>query len=365
MTDKLINFCQRLAIYGLIMIIGIPLSLLFVGSASAKGSQTVNKKTAVETKIPTEKTTSITKTIAFLGAPTGLAKGSTYVVGQPVSFKVKISGDPKKVWTNLGEIDPELSWNIYLQNFGDGIWYLKTPKLSTSLILGSHILKIYAQGDNGEIVNTQVKMTFVQLEKVSIVSYKVTGENNAVIDWNPIKWADLYEVNWQIVGGENIVTKSIITKEHSVMLSELLPGTSYVVTIQGLRGDVQGPSQKVTFKTFGEAPIKEIMGTTDQSSRASSITPQIAQGVSTSNKQVAQSAPKLNEQIKPETTASPSPSPSPKDDGKTGNWNKLLVAISILIIAAGAAIGGYYGYEWLVMRSKDEEPPKPKSNSRW
>ncbi len=46
------------------------------------------------------------------------------------------------------------------------------------------------------------------------------------------------------------------------------------------------------------------------------------------------------------------------------NWNRLFIAFSILIIAAGAAIAGYYGYEWWMSRREAEKQPK-KTNSRW
>lgn len=48
------------------------------------------------------------------------------------------------------------------------------------------------------------------------------------------------------------------------------------------------------------------------------------------------------------------------------NWNRLFVALSILIIAAGAAIAGYYGYEWWVSRRENNEEVKDKKTSnRW
>lgn len=48
------------------------------------------------------------------------------------------------------------------------------------------------------------------------------------------------------------------------------------------------------------------------------------------------------------------------------NWNRLLVAIVILLIAAGAAIGGYYAYGWWANRTQVQDKPKEKKgNSRW
>lgn len=48
------------------------------------------------------------------------------------------------------------------------------------------------------------------------------------------------------------------------------------------------------------------------------------------------------------------------------NWNRLFIALSILIIAAGAAIAGYYGYEWWMSKRDNEgEPRDKKTNNRW
>ncbi|MBM2821229.1 MAG: hypothetical protein HW405_989 [Candidatus Berkelbacteria bacterium] len=87
---------------------------------------------------------------------------------------------------------------------------------------------------------------------------------------------------------------------------------------------------------------------------------QIGEGVSTQAPKVAQ-APKPNVSQSPTPQASESPS---QGSGKEG-WNRLLVALALLIIAAGVAIGGYYGYEWYASKSTDGEPPESKSSNRW
>ncbi len=71
---------------------------------------------------------------------------------------------------------------------------------------------------------------------------------------------------------------------------------------------------------------------------------------------------KISNNPEPEKTPAPVSRPA-------RNWNHLLVAISILIIATGAAIGGYYGYEaWSSKPKEIAEKPKEKekkSSSRW
>lgn len=96
------------------------------------------------------------------------------------------------------------------------------------------------------------------------------------------------------------------------------------------------------------------------------IKPQIAQGVSIYSADGKGSSETLNTDTKPLIVDNQQPSTENGSKEPAGNWNRLLVAISILIIAAGAAIGGYYGYEWWVKGKEVAEKPKEKkTNSRW
>lgn len=90
------------------------------------------------------------------------------------------------------------------------------------------------------------------------------------------------------------------------------------------------------------------------------ITPAIDEGMAVVAlpKKVEAKAEKVEPtQETPVVTGEPSP---------VKNWNRLFVAISILIIAAGAAIAGYYGYEWwMARREPEKEPREKKTSNRW
>lgn len=73
-------------------------------------------------------------------------------------------------------------------------------------------------------------------------------------------------------------------------------------------------------------------------------------------------------QVKPivEKTVEVTPSTNSQTVTPVRNWSRLLVAIVILLVAAGAAIGGYYAYEWWTNRTQVQDKPKEKkTNSRW
>ena len=67
----------------------------------------------------------------------------------------------------------------------------------------------------------------------------------------------------------------------------------------------------------------------------------------------------------PVATLSPSPSPTPGsikggEENQARDWTRVIVALSILIIAAGVATGGWYLYQWWLTR-----PKSPNKGGRW
>jgi len=95
------------------------------------------------------------------------------------------------------------------------------------------------------------------------------------------------------------------------------------------------------------------------------VTPAISIGVHTYRAPQVAAVPKV-EEVTPAVEGAKAETATPEET-KEHNWNRLLLAISILIIAAGAAIGGYYSYQWYLARKEEEEikDQGPKSKSRW
>lgn len=380
MFEKLFNASKCFLIYALIVMFGLPLSFLMGGiniksaQAAERAKVTTVQETSTSASTPVEKPK--TAKMVFIGEPAGLHRANTYVAGQSISLRVTLSIQPSSVWAKVGVLDPNFEEKIFFsaegrsasggQNQGQEDWFLQTPKLSDDLNIGSHLIKIFAQDIEGKVIQTEVKITLQQFTAVTGLSYKVSGDGRASIDWRPVNWAEAYLVNWQIQG-DNASNKFETTKLHKFIIDNLESGTLYEVKIQPLRGDAVGLASSAVFKTLGTAPLKTVKGqvtetTTVQSPEKKKITPSIDGGVTTSKK-VAESSPAPTE-------VTPTPTPSPTDSGEAktaaGGWSKILIALSILIIAAGAAIGGYYGYEWLMLRSKDKEDREPpESSSRW
>jgi hypothetical protein len=83
------------------------------------------------------------------------------------------------------------------------------------------------------------------------------------------------------------------------------------------------------------------------------------------------SAPSETIAPSPSPSVSPAPSPSPSageikssQDNQPRDWTRVIVALSILIIAAGVATGGWYLYQWWTTRPNENDKGKGKGG-RW
>lgn len=363
MFKKFLKSFRRLLLWLLVVAVGLPfgLAMMVKPARAAAKTEAASPKPAVK--------------LSFVGAPTGLHRGNTYVAGQSIRFQLKISGSPTLVWAETGVLDPNFPATITFapssDGEGEGIWQLQTPRLSDDLNVGSNVLKIVAEDKAGLRIKMSLKITLERFTALTISSYKVTSDGRVVISWGPVSWADVYLVVWQIQD-EAASAKHLRTKSVSAEITALEPGTFYEVKIQPLRGDAVGQGSQVIFQTLGQAPPKQVAGEQAvEAAAAPQLAPAIDEGVTTSRKLV-QAPSKVSEEVAPKKeevapTPTPSPSPTPKEEEKAaaGGWSKMLVALSILIIAAGAAIGGYYGYEWLMLKGQDKDKEPPSSSSRW
>src|SRR5690606_32762476 len=77
----------------------------------------------------------------------------------------------------------------------------------------------------------------------------------------------------------------------------------------------------------------------------------IGQNTSSKNLQVEENKPNDEKVVEvPKKTEGINVEPEAEDSG----WNRLFLAISILIIAAGVSICGYYGYQWWMLKNEQE-----------
>lgn len=201
--------------------------------------------------------------------------------------------------------------------------------------------------------------------KVRNLTYQLSSDNLLTLRWTYQKSVEKYLVQWRVQDKDKNNLKYLDGNVTHTTIDNLTPSTSYVVNITAMKGEWKGKGSQILIKTFGNVPVVE-------SASQKIIQPAIGSGVATQKRVMATTpktptvTPQITPQATPEINNNPTPTSSVAPQGTTSGtsgWNKVLIALSILIIAAGAALGGYYGYEWLMLRSKDKEPPA--SNSRW
>jgi len=418
MVEKLLIVSKRLCLYLLIVAIALPISLLFAGRASAaekilppdaskiilkqnpqgqndlifglegaaraeslievskdKAFQTIvgSAKASGDGSIPTiflgdndssvfylraTYQKNISPQISLLNDITppvikGLdnLKEVSYAQGQ--SIVIRFSGEAgSDTWANIGALDESFPQKIRVNLVDNGLLELRTPKLTNALISGRHSIKISAKDMAGNWLIKEIPVNLNAPSRPEIVYIKVDNYGSIYPVWNSMKNAQQYKVEWREVGGNAESQKIVDGRYTSTKIYGLNPGTNYEVKLTAIYFDGQiSPIAKSIVKTPGEKPAKMVLAAAETKT-ASTITPAIGEGIATA---------KPVKQVQAQETAKPAE--KAKEEGTTkGGWNRLLVALSILIIAAGIAVGGYYGYEWMQTKSKDTDTPP---RDRW
>lgn len=344
--SKILLILRRLLIYLAVITIALSASgfLMMVSAPKAQAAESPTK-TVPAPKLKVVETSQ--ETLPGLKVTKGFSENMTYHQGEKIKVSFVFDGKVLRAWAKVGLLDANFPETLNLKNQGDGGWLLETSALTEGLNVGNQFLKIYAENARG--TNVFSFLLSLAYREIKIVPKTFTKENEIHLAWQPVKVAQKYLVQWNAQGETVFHLKVVETT--NITLENLVPGTLYEIEITPIgSGGTLGQPQKMTLTTLGRAPVQAVAG-------VKKITPAIGGGVSTKAPQVAQKETKKEE---------PAPQESPKPtEGTTGGWNRILVALAILIIAAGAAIGGYYGYEWYAAKSRDEEPPAPKSSSRW
>jgi nitrate reductase NapE component len=246
---------------------------------------------------------------------------------------------------------------IFYQWNSEDLSSWKTYTVAFPALEGENTLYYYAVDS---VNNTEIprKSEIFKVDTLLPVMGEVTAtlisENQVQLSWDAVLSADHYEV---YRGG----MPPVVVKTNGYLDSNMATGQNYVYKV--IAFDAAGnQSLEQTANIFVPEPVVTTV-TVNQETEPPVIKPVISYGVSTYKPSI----------ITPEVKAAEAPVVTDTNNGNkeesTGsNWNKLLLAISILIIAAGAAVGGYYGYQWWTMQKNgDDKPKEDKTNpkNRW
>jgi len=300
-------------------------------------------------------------------------KSNVYYDGQRITIIADYGKKNLNVTADLTVIDKTFSSITPAIGSSDGTYKLKTLRLSgTSLVEGSDIaIPFTAIDEAGHVQNAySTYLVTIKLRPTNPGSNLqvpdslkvIPGDSQVQIFWSEIPGARKIVISYK--DENNILRQLVVSKKYSdAIIHNLKNGFTYTFYVAGQdKDELVGPAKSI--KGTPVAPVTPIIPQVlaAGSSVATSVTPAISSGVSTTKK--------VSQSPKQETVTVPSQvAQVQQNENSTAsktNWNKLLLAISILIIAAGAAVGGYYGYEWYM--AKHEEPIKPqgpRSKNRW
>lgn len=365
-----INFrkiCLRLLIYSMIMIFTLS-TFLIIGTsdAQAAGKKLENrtKTSGMREKTPSKKIISKDKNVSpikktkapeiksapILLSQKGTEDQKTYYPGDQIRLALIFSGEVEKVWAEIGNLDPNLP-EIQPLLKESNTWKLASLPLSASLNLGSQMIMIKAQNSIGI---SSFNFNIVLAKKTVFLPIKTLVKDHEIeLFWATQKNARQYLVMWS--EPEKNIFHSQVASENFFTVTNLNSGTLYQIEVTGV--DFNGnllTSEKIMVQTSGVKIKPQVEG-------VSTLEPAIGKGISDISPRVAQKPKEIQESVSP----SPSPSASEPVSEKEGGFNRVLVGLAILIIAIGAAIGGYYGYEWWSSREKKDEEDSKSSSSRW
>lgn len=296
---------------------------------------------------------------------------SVVIIGEAATFTYKILDNDQivtKLTTDPQDPDGNNDWFISVPQITLDTATIHTPATifyqwndqdllkwetytdSFSALEGENTLYYYAV-DNVNNTEMPVQSKVIKVDTLvpdlGLVTTNLTSDNYVKISWEKVVDADYYEIYrggvfLEKVSGSEYLDKYVVEGQNYV----------YQVIAVDLAGNKSLPqSGNVFIPKPSTLVVVETASTT--------IQPAIDEGVDTYK------APQIIPEVKAaETITSPVSNENESEEESGSNWNKLLLAISILIIAAGAAVGGYYGYQWWMIKKDDEQEDSKKTNSR-
>lgn len=259
----------------------------------------------------------------------------------------------------LIELKANQKGKIYYQwNKTDGEWLNYEGQIRAWR--GKNVLYYYVLTEIGTKEAIQSKTIKVDYSRPKSAELKVVSNNETL----KLSWLPASDANYYIILKGDQKTRVLAERNYFVD-TDVAVGRTYgyrIVTVD--EAGLTGTSEKV-LATVKSAPKIEPV---PEAPRPPKVVAQIGKGASTSSETIGSQTKKIQEASKEQVENKNDKDVSQEKNVKVPikNWNSLLVAISILIIAVGAAIGGYYGYEWWTA-NKENAPKSPssKKSDRW
>lgn len=298
-------------------------------------------------------TPTLTYTILEDNTPTTtLVKDPAAALGQNGWFTVKpdITLSVDRTATTYYQWDGHRSgeWLIYNNSF--------------SALEGDHTLYYYSTDGHGfrETLQSETFKVDIKHPVAPILNIIVNDNGKVQLSWQKISDVAKFKI---FRDGRRIATLSRNAITFDDWISTNGKNHSYSVIAFDVSGNMSR-SEVSSVKVVAIAPTI-VLASSEVTEIKPAVEKQIGTGISTSVAQTAQE-PTVTPQVQGESQVIDTPRDTEDTPTESRNWNKLLLIISILIISAGVATGGYYGYERYMNRKDDGTgSDSPKNKSRW
>ncbi len=177
---------------------------------------------------------------------------------------------------------------------------------------------------------------------MSATTTAVTGTTSITLNWQAVPGATSYVIRYS---DGTVLYGPLTATGTSLTVTNLDPNKNYTFEIAAVNA-----AGTVSNFTKAGTVVSTVSTTTSESVASTSDTP-VSSGTSNLPRVRVTASPT------PEATISASPSPEVRggEDDANRDWTRVIVALSLLIIAAGVATGGWYLYQWWMTRPQDKK----------
>ena len=178
-----------------------------------------------------------------------------------------------------------------------------------------------------------------------------SGDGQVSLSWDKVNDASSYSFRYRkstSIDNTSYVTVNGLTS-NSTTVTGLANDTEYEFGVAS--ADSSGNTSD--YAVVNQTPHKVVATTTTTTSTSKSSkffgTAQAAESTvfPSSDNQAVTTTPSDNGEVKSSETNN--------DETEGVNWSRLLITLGILLLAVGAGFGGYYGYQWWIGDTKDNE----------
>lgn len=309
-------------------------------------------------------------------------ESQVYFEGQTMTIDANFNEIGLKVTADLSKVDRAMPKNMPVIDNQSGTYTLTTPALSgTTMVIGSDIAipftLIDASGNQTIVlsnytvdIRTYPKKAGADIEGPVRLDAGA-GDGQVTLWWSSIDAADSILIRYSDSQGQARQVQVPATN-NSMIIRNLENNFSYTFLVAGRHSSgTIGQGKTVTVEPSAPVisnqikiappatPKRSVLPVGGQAKKIAAASKQIDSGQSVTESKPAQvvETPKTAEEVA--STESTNENASAKD------WSRILLLVSILIIAAGIIIGGYYGYEWYLNHRIGAGENNPKNKSRW